>query len=161
MSTMSPAACTKPSVTRNPAASSRSSPGVRMTTATLWPSTRISRGSSTARRSLPSAPPEPSIRCIATSLTRQTEKERVFTQHHSTVCTVAKFLLGRHNNDLVPRDRVESRFIDVKMRHHQLRRGVGQPLGEGKVLIVAALEHFQEDQVRVTCILNVMQQRFL
>ncbi len=42
---------TMPSVRANPAASSRSCPGVRMTTAMLRPSTRISSGSSTATSS--------------------------------------------------------------------------------------------------------------
>ena len=40
-----------PSVARNPAARSMSCPGVRMVTASGWPPTRISSGSSTASRS--------------------------------------------------------------------------------------------------------------
>jgi hypothetical protein len=48
ISKMSAVDRTKFSVRRNPAASSRSCPGVRITTATLWPSTRISSGSSAA-----------------------------------------------------------------------------------------------------------------
>ena len=42
---------TTPSVRQKPAASSRSCPGVRMITARLWPSTRISMGSSTTIQS--------------------------------------------------------------------------------------------------------------
>ena len=49
-----------PSVSRKPAASSSSSPGVRISTATGWPSSRISKGSSTATRSLAGCgPPGP------------------------------------------------------------------------------------------------------
>src|ERR1700682_5110987 len=46
------------------------------------------------------------------------------------------------------------------MCHHQFGWGVGQPLRKGKVLIEAALEHLQEDQVCVACIFDVMQQGF-
>ncbi len=44
----SPAACTTPSLTRNPAARSKSSPGVRIVTVSGRPPTLISIGSSAA-----------------------------------------------------------------------------------------------------------------
>src|SRR5258705_8313366 len=40
------------------------------------------------------------------------------------------------------------------------RSRVRQPFGERKILIIAALEHLQEDQVRIPRILDVMQQGF-
>ena len=45
------------------------------------------------------------------------------------------------------------------MRHHQLRWRVGEPFRERNILVGAALEHLQEDQVRIPGILDVMQQR--
>src|SRR4051812_20160397 len=59
-----------PSVSKNPAANSRSSPGVRMTTAMLWPSTRISSGSSAAIKSLSSDSMAPFTRRIEISRLR-------------------------------------------------------------------------------------------
>src|SRR2546427_13244908 len=52
----------------------------------------------------------------------------------------AKPLLARHDYDLILRNRLERRCIDVKMSHHQFGRRVGQPLRQRKILIVAALE---------------------
>src|SRR4051812_45276899 len=59
-----------PSVSKNPAANSRSSPGVRITTAMLWPSTRISSGSSAAIKSESSDSVAPFSRRIEISRTR-------------------------------------------------------------------------------------------
>src|SRR5882724_1389708 len=162
ISTRSPAACTRPSVTRNPAASSRSSPGVRMTMATLWPSTRISNGSSAARQSFSSVSAEPLMRRIATSLTGRESKGELFTQHYSI-----EFVLdqncpsARHNDKLILGNCVEGRFINPQVRHDQFRRRMRQPLRKRQVLVETALEHFKKYQVRVTGVLDVMQQRFL
>src|SRR6266550_1283745 len=154
MSTRSPAECTRPSVTRKPAASSRSSPGVRMTTAMLWSSTRISNGSSAARKSLSSPPAEPFIRRIATSRTRRPGKEGLFTKHHGAVYACTKiYPLARHYHELLLGNRVERRLVNAQVRHDKFRWSVGQPFGQRKVLVDAAFEHFQKHQVGVARIL--------
>src|SRR5260370_4259618 len=133
-----------------------------MTMATLWPSTRISSGSSAASKSCASVPAEPFIRRIPTSLTRRPSKNEAFTIHHTTADPRIKVcLLTRRYDEFLLRNRVECRLINPQVCHDKFRWSVGQPLRQRKILIVAALEHLQEDQVRVTCILNVMQQRFL
>src|SRR5258706_11972978 len=157
MPTRSLAVCSKPSVTRNPAASSRSSPGVRMTMAMLWPSTRISNGSSVARKSLSSDSVHPVIRRIGTSRTGPESKSETI----ASSVGGPKSGLGRHDYDLILLNCVERRSIDAKMRHHQFWRRVSQPICERQVLVVAALVHFEKYQICVTCILDVMQKRFL
>ena len=49
----------------------------------------------------------------------------------------------------------------MQMRHDQFRRRVSQPFREGKVLKAIGLEHLQEHQIGVACILDVVQQALL
>ena len=45
------------------------------------------------------------------------------------------------------------------MRHHQFGWRVGQPLRKRQVLVKAALEHFQEDEICIPRVFDVMQKR--
>jgi len=47
------------------------------------------------------------------------------------------------------------------MGHHQFRRRVSQPLREGKILKAISLEHLQEHQIGVACILDLVRQELL
>ena len=58
-------------------------------------------------------------------------------------------LLARDNHQLLFWYRVQSRPVDMQMCHHQFRWRMGQPLRKRYVLIEAALEHLQEDQVGI------------
>jgi len=47
------------------------------------------------------------------------------------------------------------------MRHDQFWRRVGQPLREREILKAICLEHLQEHQIGVACVLDVVQQGLL
>src|SRR5260370_13789048 len=68
--------------------------------------------------------------------------------------------LTRHDHQLVSWYCVQRRLVDVEMCLYKLGWRVGQPLRKRHILIEAALEHLQEDQVCIPCILDVMQQGF-
>jgi len=67
-------------------------------------------------------------------------------------------LLTRDNHQLVLWYCVQRRPVDMEMCHQQFGWGVCQPLRKRNVLIEGALEHLQEDQVAIPCILEVNQQ---
>src|SRR5437870_10193529 len=69
--------------------------------------------------------------------------------------------LTRHDYQLVSWDRIQRRLVDVEMCLYQLGRGVCQQIRKRQVLMEAALEHLQEDQVCVRGILDSMQQALL
>jgi hypothetical protein len=68
--------------------------------------------------------------------------------------------LFRYHHDFFLRHRIERRPINAQVGHHELRRRVSEPFGEREILIEAAFEHLQEDQVCIPRILDVMQQGF-
>jgi len=54
--------------------------------------------------------------------------------------------------------RIEVRFVDMQMRDEQFRRRASQLHRERKVLKTISLEHLQEHQIGVACILDLVQQ---
>src|SRR5260370_13764277 len=64
------------------------------------------------------------------------------------------------NDQLVFWYRIQRRLVDIEMCHDRVRGGVRQPLRKRQILIEAALEHLQEDQVSIAGIFDVMQQGF-
>ena len=68
--------------------------------------------------------------------------------------------LLRHGYGFFSRYCVERRFIQIQVSGDEFRGSVREPFGKREVLIVAALEHFQELQVVGAGVFDVVRKRF-
>ena len=68
--------------------------------------------------------------------------------------------LFRHDDGFVFGQGVDGGSVQIQVGRDEVRRHVRQPFGEGEILIVIRLEHFQEFQVRGAGVFDVVRQRF-
>ena len=76
----------------------------------------------------------------------------------AVIITYEKRSTEWHHYSAILRDRIVGRLVDAQVCHDRFGRSMSQPLREREVLKTIDLsEHFQEHQVGVACVLDVME----